>query len=141
MRGFFTNPSRADDSFIPFKRGANVHFCGYSPSYSDNASAYLNTAIIQEDVFTNDNANRKIICNKKGIYSLFVSFYNLGAARAARMQFIKNGTVIDTIEVPTGSGSVVYSNTIDLEIDDYIMIFKNGTDGNGTVAVLLLYEE
>ena len=43
VRGFFTNPSRADDSFIPFSDVAKVyyHFTAYNQSYTTDRKLYL----------------------------------------------------------------------------------------------------
>ena len=123
-----------------FSGNNSPSFCGYAEKYYDNANTIINTIVIQEDVFTNDTDNRKIICNKKGKYAFVASFHNIGSNNTTGITVYKNSEVVGTLSVPANKGSIIQTYTIDLKVGDYIQIYKNNA-GNGTVGMLLLYEE
>lgn len=116
----------------------SIVFSGYANKSYDNQYSLINTLLISEDVFTNDEANRKIICNKRGTYSFNIFFTN-NNTNSSTMTVYKNDTILETFTIDGMISVIVKTYNTTLEVGDYVQIFKT-QPGKGTPTSILVYE-
>lgn len=105
VRGFFTNPSRADDSFIPFKSGA---------SFTVNGTTYPKSQIVSIDV--------------SGVKTITINLTHTVASSLSSQwtDIVADGNVIKSIKTTS------YSETLD--VSNYSTLIIQGSANGITSA-------
>lgn len=112
MRGFFTNPSRADDSFVPFSSGVNEIAFGWNGSNFGGGIIKKDGTTLGGYVYANTINGNYISLNvsaqhKEGtIYKGSITFT---ALVAGNYKIYENGTVTDR---SVSANEVIYTKTM-----------------------------
>ena len=118
MRGFFTNPSRADDSFIPFSTGITTV---YSSNYNHFTSA------------GNHNINVNVPAGISYIITTVSSYDSSGTG----IPYIENQTLIHKELLSHEFAFAVYK--IDSTLREKITVYQKDTWGHCLLGAICIF--
>lgn len=133
MRGFYTNPSRADDCFVPFSSGA-APFLTYRPERNVDGK-WINQLVlfdcVNADIYLNQNNWSMTI--KNSYFEIFLKNHTIGTIKfikAGKYYFNSQGTTTDLTssndkkEVAVSKDTVINWSVI--SSNGYLVVVKVG---------------